>query len=1188
MRRLRGNVGCLAVVLAAMGGCSDSGPEAPQAAPVTPGPRGSALLVGTPELVRDIQPTLTPSAREGSYPRDFVAVGSTRFFIAGDALHGFELWKSDGTPGGTVLVRDIAPGSETHSINQLTAAHGVLYFIVDNTPFGSRLWRSDGTPEGTGPVFTDRSFLPVVTELEAVNGTLYFTAASAYREDTHLWTTDGTREGTRLVPGAGSKPLGLLGVGRTLYFRADDGVHGHELWKSDGTSEGTVMVKDLVPGSGSGGFWEFAAAGDVLFFTQGSELWKSDGTPEGTVPLTNALGGSTVPDGPSLRLPSRLTVSGGTLYFSADDGTSGYELWKSDGSPRGTVRVMDIHPSGSSSPASLCDVNGVLLFNAVHPDTGREVWRSDGTPEGTVRLTDLLPGGGSESVRGAFAVAGSRAYFFAHSGGDSLSLWLSDGTPAGTRQVLPSLAPQFWSTGLEHAIGLADGRLLFTANDGLHGVEPWTTDGTPEGTVLLRDLYRTAPASGPRNMMDVGGGRVLFSLSAGASLELWSSDGTEAGTRRLLEGLKLLGIVSWRVGGVRFFTASRAGDFVNELWRSDGTPEGTFLVRDFSPGVEGSTVQVEAGLAGRAFFSAATPTDGTELWASDGTPEGTVRVKDLRPGSAPSNPYQMLTVGGTLYFTADDGVHGRELWKSDGTEAGTVLVHDFVPGAESGFLGEMADLNGTLVFTAREAGPSGKVALWRLGPDGQPRKIPLSAPGVTPKEPQTLRVVNGTLLIFTDTFGLPELWSYDGTSEHAALLVKDRFYYVADLAAAGRVLYFLAGNGLPGHELWRSDGTAGGTYKVTDADQGFLDTSYFPSTMVGLADRGQVLLRSVRAATGVELWASEGSEAGTTLVADLAPGPWTSDPRSFARSGDSVFFSADDGVHGAELWRLSLPPMPDTTRPVLVCPAVVTAEATSMAGAIASWRGARVSDDVSGSIPLTYSHVPDRLFPLGTTVVTVRARDEAGNEASCIFSVRVRDSLAPGVTCPADVEVEASHPEGTPVSFAEATASDGVTARPTVTYSHASGSAFPVGETEVTAAATDVAGNTGTCTFLVTVRDTTKPTLTCPADLTARARSAAGVEVSYAATAGDTGSPVTVTYSHAPGSTFPVGESAVTVTAKDAAGNEATCAFHVTVKEPVRVEVPGCAAAGGSPAGLLGLLLLLAWPSLGRARARRG
>ncbi|WNG53835.1 HYR domain-containing protein [Archangium gephyra] len=1119
MGRFRGSVGCLAVVLAAMGGCSNVGQEASGPEPVTPEPWRSALVVGTPELVRDLQPAPPPSAEDSSHPSEFVQVGTTRFFVASDPLHGSGLWKTDGTSAGTVLVKDTAPGRVNGFISEPTAAHGVLYFVARDLFNRGRLWRSDGTAEGTRLVFTDPSFQPLVTELEAVNGTLFLTASIDNGRSTHLWTSDGSREGTGILktfPPA-LEPRTLLGAGGKLYFSADDGVHGRELWTSDGTPAGTVLVKDLAPGAASTTLGAFAGTEDVLYFTAGSystgfTLWKSDGTPGGTLPLTNLPGGPVISDGPSLAGPGGLAVSGGTLYFSAHDSTAGQELWKSDGTPSGTVRVKDIHPFSDSSPTHLRDFNGVLLFQAMHPDTGRDVWTSDGTEEGTVRLSDL-PGTGP--VNGPFAVAGARAYFFAHSGGDGFSLWTSDGTRAGTRE-LRGLRPE--SDGLSAAMGAADGSLLFAADDGVHGFEPWRTDGTPEGTVLLRDIGRGMQGGTPQSMMELGDGRVLFAafVDEGPDLALWASDGSEAGTRRVLPRMKSLGVMSRRVGGVRYFTASTTKEWdAHTLWRSDGTLEGTSVVQDFPAGMS----VVEAELGGRVFFAATTSTEGSELWASDGTPEGTVRVKDIRPGTASSNPRGMMNVGGTLYFTADDGVHGAELWKSDGSEAGTVMVEDLIPGVEGAAPLDMENLNGTLVFSASEDALTGKLGMWRLGPDGQPRKLALSAPGVTPGEPERLRIVNGTLLIFAKTPTRPQLWSYDGTSEHASLLFSDQIFYLVDLVAAGRVLYFLGGDGRGGEELWRSDGTLEGTYKVVDADQGFLEGRYsYPSFMLGLSDRGQVLLRSAEGASGVELWVSDGTAVGTSLVADVSPGASASDPHSPTRSGDNVFFSADDGVHGAELWRLTLPPMPDTTLPVLECPASVTVEATSSTGAIASWPGARVSDDVSGSIPLTYSHVPGREFPLGTTVVTVRARDEAGNEAACAFEVRVRDTLVPTVTCPADVEVRATRAGGTPVSFGDATASDGVSS-PGVTYSHASGSTFLVGETVVTATATDAAGNTASCSFRVTVNPPEE----------------------------DEPEP-----------------------------------------RPGNSGVFGCAAAGGSPVGLWGLMLLLAWPSLGRARTRRG
>ena len=147
----------------------------------------------------------------------------------------------------------------------------------------------------------------------------------------------------------------MTDVGGTLFFVADDGVHGEELWKTDGTTAGTVLVKDINP-AGSGGRYQYGptnltAVGNTLFFSDndgkhGQQLWKSDGTKAGTVMVTDLTsgGGSYYYDG-----PTDLTAVGNTLFFTDDDGTHGRELWKSDGTKAGTAMVKDITPGSGGN-----------------------------------------------------------------------------------------------------------------------------------------------------------------------------------------------------------------------------------------------------------------------------------------------------------------------------------------------------------------------------------------------------------------------------------------------------------------------------------------------------------------------------------------------------------------------------------------------------------------------------------------------------------------------------------------------------------------------------------------------------------------------------------------------------------------------------------------------------------------------
>ena len=315
--------------------------------------------------------------------------------------------------------------------------------------------------------------------------------------------------------------------------------------------------------------------------------------------------------------PNTFTDVNGILFFKATVSYLGTELWKTDGTLKGTKLVKDIIPGNlSGDPKNLVNFKGTLFFTANDNIHGVELWKSDGTAEGTKIVKDISPGIRSSSPNG-LTVINNILYFGANDEANGNALWKSDGTEAGTI-LIKAISKE--SPNKTPVIFVKNNNLIFfTINNEINGTELWKSDGTESGTFQLKDINPGADASGPRNFNIMNGKLYFYPYSP---------------------------------------------DFGPEIWVTDGSASGTHILKDISTGMKG--VEWDNDIVssdGNLFLKGRTDATGYELYLSDGTPENTKMLADINKGAEPSLINYLTFSGDNLFFSATDGVHGEELWK---------------------------------------------------------------------------------------------------------------------------------------------------------------------------------------------------------------------------------------------------------------------------------------------------------------------------------------------------------------------------------------------------------------------------------------------------------------------------------------------------------------------------------------------
>jgi ELWxxDGT repeat protein len=660
--------------------------------------------------------------------------------------------------------------------------------------------------------------------------------------------------------------------------------------------------------------------------------------------VTTATGSTTVLSVTGLTDPASLTAAGNNLYFIV-----GGNLWTSDGTTAGTEQISFSDPIDASSTtvSDLTAVGSTLFFLSSGPSSGNygdDLWSlASGSTAPVLVASNLTPGDGDRTAVTNLTAVGNVLYFtVSASSSPSAELWQSNGTSGQAGPVTYVDATTQQTTDITSVLKILNfnGSLYYVATDA-------STGGTDLDTYDLITVPQTVYSfSSTTNQPEIENATVVgtdlfFSALVNNANErqLWMTTGTNAGT------LQLTTLNSGSVGaapanltdvdGTLYFTATGANN-QNQLWLSNGTVQGTSLVTDLTtPPVTGtgtygqeyssglSTALTPPGLAalgGTLYFASGDPTHGTELWSTSAT-EAPALVDDIDPGLASSAPHDLVNWSGEVCFVAHDGSSPQmsQIWATNSATTNTVA--SFWPAYTAGSLtsntpAATATIGNTFIFVANDGvdGP----AVWAS--DGTGAGTLLLAP------------VNPTSLVnFTNALGDqeayfvgdsesgPALWETNGTQAGTTVVQSlpsvpaNAYDYTSgqyDLTLADGQLFFTSSDGKGGQDLWASDGTAAGTAIVKDV----IGTSTYSgsSTYYSLdvsnltAAAGKLFFTAYDPNGGTDLWVSGGTPGSTIVLDDFdsssTSGYYSSDITNLTAAAGKLFFTASSGSDGPQPW----------------------------------------------------------------------------------------------------------------------------------------------------------------------------------------------------------------------------------------------------------------------------------------------
>lgn len=706
----------------------------------------------------------------------------------------------------------------------------------------------------------------------------------------------------------------LMYFGNKVIFSGYTDSTGYEPWVSDGTQTGTFLLKDIYTGKNSGfkDSYKVVVESSIFFMAttvSNTGLWKTDGTTAGTVKV-EGLRTDIYYD----RLP-HICLFKNNIYINAiaDNSTFGSELYKVNPYNLNVTLVKDINPGfAHTTMSSFTSFENEFYFFVYTPELGNELWRSDGTSNGTYIVKDIAPGRGSSvSIYNPKIAQCNNIVFFAAdstSSGNSNNaiLWRTDGTSKGTYKIEKQVGNSLQNFPRPDDYNVFGNVLYFTTKSASGYKTLWCYFTETNNIVLISQNVSSV------NPLVKTGNKLLFFKESGGIFEVNTTNNSIKTRHSTLTAvnevtsLKYPYINSAVSGDSFYFNAKNNNTNGFELWKTDSIS--TRMVFNVAKGKKSkdllsSNCRDINVSNNRIFFIADDGIHGRELWTSNENNISEAHiVKNIQNNNTKSSaPTNFKVATNQIYFTASTFIKNdpsdpifNDVYRYDTIKDSLSLIFESDETSKSPNL--VTIFKNRLFFSGSDSFSS---TYYEKADKTGFTIFPLSLSSGYPSA-----IVNNELLFAASTHSSASDRLYKINKQDSLELVSTKPTSIWSMAELNNVLYFQAQHRLTpqnGIELWRSDGTDAGTFMLKDINIGY-DSGLNRGKLFKAGN--YLYFGASNSSNGTELWRTDGTLEGTIKVASLSTSSNNPIVSFLSVYENKIFFSVSDAEKGSYFNRL--------------------------------------------------------------------------------------------------------------------------------------------------------------------------------------------------------------------------------------------------------------------------------------------